>query len=131
MSRTNNAVDLHQPLPTPPAANPSASGIARAFASTDPRYNMKQYDRAGMSRGRGQAAQAGIKGAQSFSQGIADVYDSQLQSQVANANAMLQLQQGREGYAQALGGLQSQASYAEQMAALQRQGVLYGLLGEI
>jgi hypothetical protein len=43
---------------------------------------------------------------------------------------MLQLQQGQEQYAQALGGLQAQATYADQMAALQRQGILYGLLGD-
>ena len=128
---TLNRVNLQQPLPTPPSTAPSASGFARAQASADPRFNMKQYDRAGMSRGRGQAAKAGIDAAQKFSQGIADVYDNQLKQQASNADAMLQLQQGQEQYAQALGGLQSQATYADQMAALQRQGILYGLLGDV
>lgn len=128
---TNNQVNLWQGLPTPPSTAPSASSTARAYASADPRFNLKQYDRAGMSRGRGQAAMAGISAAQNFSQGIADVYDNQLKQQTANADAMLQLQQGREGYAQALGGLQAQANYADQMAALQRQGILYGLLGDL
>jgi hypothetical protein len=105
--------------------------MARAYASADPRFNMKKYDRAGVSRGRGQSAQAGIAAAENFSQGIADVYDNQLKQQAANADAMLQLQQGQEQYAQALGGLQSQAAYADQMAALQRQGILYGLLGDV
>jgi len=84
-----------------------------------------------VSRGRGQKAQAGIAAAQNFSEGIAAVYDDQLQRQSQNANAMLGLQQGQERYAQALGGLQSQAAYADQMAALQRQGILYGLLGDV
>lgn len=128
---TSNLVNLRQPLPFAPAATPNASGIARAFASTDPRFNQKKFDRAGVSRGRGSAAQAGIAGAESFAQGIADVYDNQLKQQASNADAMLQLQQGQEAYAQALGGLQSQATYADQMSALQRQGILYGLLGEI
>lgn len=128
---TSNRVNLQQPLPTPPSMAPSASGMARAYASADPRFNMKQYDRAGISRGRGQTAKAGIDAAQGFSQGIADVYDNQLKQQAANADAMLQLQQGQEQYSQALGGLQSQATYADQMAALQRQGILYGLLGDV
>ena len=128
---TSNQVFIQQPLPSPPPATPNASGMARAYASADPRFNMKKYDRAGVSRGRGQAAQAGINAAQNFSQGIADVYDNQLRQQTVNADTMLQLQQGREGYAQALGGLQSQATYADQMAALQRQGILYGLLGDL
>ncbi len=128
---TFNSVNLRQPLPTPPSTAPSASGFARAQASADPRYNIKKRDRAGLSRGRGQAATAGIDAAQEFSQGIADVYDNQLKQQASNADAMLQLQQGQEQYAQALGGLQSQATYADQMAALQRQGILYGLLGDV
>ena len=128
---TLNRVNVQQPLPTPPSTAPSASGMARAYASADPRFNMKPYDRAGMSRGRGQAAKAGIDAAQGFSQSIADVYDNQLKQQASNADAMLQLQQGQEQYAQALGGLQSQATYADQMAALQRQGILYGLLGDV
>lgn len=131
MNRTTNTVNLHRPLPTPPAATPSASGIARAVASADPRFNMKQRDRAGVSRGRGSAAQAGIGAAQNFAQGIASVYDDQLRQQAANADSMLQLQRGQEEYGQALGGLQSQATYADQMAALQRQGLLYGLLGDV
>ena len=130
MNRTENKVTLHQPLPTPPAARPSASGMARAYASADPRFNMKQRDRAGVSRGRGSAAQAGIGAAQNFAQGIASVYDDQLKQQAANAESMLQLQRGQEEYGQALGGLQSQSTYADQMAALQRQGLLYGLLGD-
>lgn len=131
MNRTTNIVNLQQPLPKPPPAAPSASGMARAYASADPRFNMKQRDRAGVSRGRGAGAQAGIDAAQNFSQGIARVYDDQLKQQSANADSMLQLQRGQEEYGQALGGLQSQATYADQMAALQRQGLLYGLLGDL
>lgn len=127
---TNNRVNLRQPLPTPPVARPSASGMARAAASADPRYNMKGLDRAGVSRGRGTAAQAGIGAAQQFASGIAEVYDDQLRQQSSNADAMLQLQRGQEEYGQALGALQAQATYADQMAALQRQGLLYGLIGD-
>lgn len=131
MPRTTNNVMVQQPMPQAPANTPSASALARAAAASDPRFNMKEYDRAGVSRGRGTAAQAGIKAAQGFSQGVADAYDNHLRQQAANADAMLQLQRGQEEYGQALGGLQSQATYAEQMAALQRQGLLYGLIGDV
>lgn len=91
---------------------------------------MKKLDRAGVSRGRGHAAQAGISAAQSFASGVADVYDDHLRQQAANAGAMLDLQRGQEEYGQALGALQAQATYGDQMAALQRQGLLYGLIGD-
>jgi hypothetical protein len=128
---TNNQVRIDSPLPRPPAANPSAAGIARAKAMADPRMNMKPLDRAGVSRGRGQKAQAGIAAAQNYQQGMASVYDDHLQQQSANANAMLGLDIGQEQYGQALGALNSQAAYAQQMANLQRQGALIGLLGDI
>lgn len=76
-------------------------------------------------------AQAGISAAQNFSQGIAEVYNDQLKRQASNADAMLQMQRGQEEYGQALADLQSQDTYAEQMARLQRQGILYGLLGDL
>jgi hypothetical protein len=126
-----NQVTAHQPLPTPPAANPSASGMARAVAMADPRQNMKPYDRAGMSRGRGQMHQAGIQAAQNYQQGMSQVFDDALQRQAANASAMQGLQIGQEQYGQALGALQAQAVYSQQMANLQRQGALIGLLGDM
>jgi len=124
-----NRVNLHGQPPTPPPADPSAGGMARAVASADPRFNMKPMDRAGVSRGRGQMHQAGISAAQNYQQGMSDVFSQQLQQQSQNANAMLGLDMGQEQYGQALGALNSQAAYAQQMANLQRQGVLLGLLG--
>lgn len=103
--------------------------MARATASADPRFNMKQYDRAGVSRGRGQMHQAGISAAQNYQQGMSDVFSQQLQQQSQNANAMLGLDVGQEQFGQALGALNSQAAYSQQMANLQRQGALLGLLG--
>lgn len=125
---TNN-VNLRRALPVPPPATPSASGMARATASADPRFHMKQYDRAGVSRGKGQMHQAGISAAQNYQAGMQDVFNDQLQQQGQNASAMLGLDMGEEQYGQALGALNSQAAYAQQMANLQRQGALMGLLG--
>lgn len=102
---------------------------AQAVATGDPRYQMKSLDRPGMSRGAGQMAQAGINASQDVADGIARAYSNQLQSQVGNANLDLGSAQRAEGFGQALQGLQSQANYANQMAALQRQNALMGLIG--
>ena len=104
---------------------------AQALAMGDPRYQMKELDRGGLSRGGAQMNQAGINASQAVSDGIAAAYANQLQNQQYNANLGLQNQATSEQYGQALGALQSQANYANQMAALQRQGALYGLIGNL
>jgi len=107
------------------------SDQAQALAMGDPRYQMKELDRGGLSRGGAQMNQAGINASQAVSDGIAAAYANQLQNQQYNANLGLQNQATSEQYGQALGALQSQANYANQMAALQRQGALYGLIGNL
>ena len=106
------------------------NAMAQAMASGDPRYQMKNYDRAGFSRGGAQANQAGIKAAQDMAAGMADAYRQSVDDGQYNAMAGLNSQVGQEQFGQALGGLQQQQAYANQMAALQRQGLLYGLLGD-
>jgi hypothetical protein len=80
-----------------------------------------------MSRGAGQANQAGIKSSQALADGIAQAYGNQLANQSYNADPS----NSAEMFGQALGGLQQQANYSNQMAALQRQGALYGLIGNL
>lgn len=128
-----NAVQLNQ---TPPAGIPSQginaalnNRLAVAMAMGDPRMAVKQYDRAGISRGGAQWNQAGIDAAQRLADGVADAYSNQIQNQAYNAGLQLQGQQAQEQTAQALGGLQQQRSYAQQMAALQRQQTMLGLAG--
>ena len=104
---------------------------AKALSMGDPRYQMKELDRGGMSRGGAQMNQAGINASQAVSDGIAAAYSNQLQNQQYNANLGLQNQANSEQYGQALGALQAQANYANQMAALQRQGALFGLIGNL
>lgn len=103
--------------------------MAQALAAGDPRYQMKSYDRAGLSRGGAQANQAGIKGAQEMADGMAAAHRGQIDDQQYNAMTDLQSQVSREQFGQALGGLQQQNAYADQMARLQQMGVLMGLLG--
>lgn len=104
--------------------------MANALAAGDPRYNMKRYDRAGFSRGGAQANQAGIQGAQEMADGIAAAYRQAIADQQYNAMAGLESQASQERFAQALGGIQQQSAYAQQMANLQRQGLLMGLLND-
>jgi uncharacterized protein YbjQ (UPF0145 family) len=127
-----NNVTLNQPSPFTTVPMPSAqfsNEMAAALASGDPRYQAKQLDRAGFSRGGAQFNQAGIQGAQDLANGIASAYQNAMQQANTDAMNALQRQTGQEQYAQALGGLQQQNAYANQMAQLQRQQALLGLLG--
>lgn len=128
-----NNVNLRtQPTQYPPATL-SANRQATAIASGDPRYQMKKLDRAGLSRGGAQKNQAGIAGAQEMAAGIADAYGQQLQDSQYTGSAQMKQDVSRENQALALGALQQQQTYANQMAALQRQGaamnMFSGLLG--
>lgn len=109
------------------------SQLANAYASGDPRFTVKQYDRPGMSRGAAQWNQAGIDSASNLVKGVADAYSQNIQNNAYNANVALQGQQGQEQFAQALGALQQQDAYAQRLAALQQQqaamGMYTGLLG--
>lgn len=95
--------------------------LANAYAAGDPRYQMKQLDRPGFSRGGAQMNQAGINAAQDIAAGVADAYSQNMQNQTYNADLLLRSKQSQESNAQALGALQQQQAYANQMAQLQRQ----------
>lgn len=127
----NAQVNLQRPNPFLPKARVSPSAVAKAQASADPRFNAKQMDRPGLSRGRGTYSQAGIAAANNLASGLADAYGQQLQDASAYADAGLRMGRGQEEYAQALAGLMSQATNSAQMDALQRQGLLFGLMGDL
>lgn len=128
-----NAVNVARAVPAgiPGATQRGAlnNNLAWAYASGDPRAAAKKYDRPGLSRGGAQWNQAGIDSAQQLASGIADAYSQDIQNRIFNSQTNLQGNQGREQFAQALGALQQQNDYANQMAGLQRQGSVYGLLG--
>ena len=85
-----NQVNINQPYPqgfTPKQMGAQFNNdYANAIASGDSRYQMKQLDRPGMSRGAAQMNQAGIKASQDVADGIGQAYGNQLQSQQSNAN---------------------------------------------
>lgn len=120
-----NFVKTTQPLPQGLSDRQKSAQfnnqIATALSMGDPRFAVKQYDRAGMSRGGTQWNQAGIDAAQNLSEGVGKAYDSALGNSQYDSGVQLQGQQAQEQYSQALGGLQQQRAYANQLAALQRQ----------
>lgn len=125
-----NQVQLYQPPypPYPGVPSPPRSGIAMAHAAGDFRHNMKQFDRAGMSRGAGQTQQAGIQASKQVADGIAEAYGQQAADAAAYGNQALAAEQGQEQFSQALGALQQQSAYANAMAQLQQINALRGLM---
>lgn len=117
-------------MPPAPKAGLSSHAVANAYAAADPRHNVKEFDRPGMSRGKGAYSQAGIRAGQGFVQGISDAYSQQMQNANTLAEQELENRFNQEQYATALGGLAAQADYAQQMQQLQQMGALYGLIGQ-
>lgn len=112
------------------------AGIAGAQSAGDLRYQQKKLDRRGLSRGRAQAAQAGITGASEMADALAGAYNQQMQNSIYNAQAKLDADAMREQYGQQLWNMQSNAAYGNAMSALDRQqammnfgsGILRGLM---
>ena len=94
---------------------------ASAIAMGDPRLQVKQMDRGGMSRGAGQMSNAGMQGAQKMADGIAQAYSTKQQAQDYNNAYTLQNQQADASQQQSLQALLLQHQYNNQMAAQQRQ----------
>lgn len=97
------------------------NALAAAQASADQRFNAKEYDRPGVSRGLGTGSQAGIKAAQSLADGVADAYQIPMQDAARDAGTDLAFQQQREQLGLGASGLAMQADYANALAALERQ----------
>jgi hypothetical protein len=120
-----NSITVNQPKPkgfTPQTTQAVFNNnYANAMAAGDPRFNVKQYDRGGISRGGTQWGQAGIDGSQKLADGIANAYAQKASDATANAGAQLQGDQSQAAYAQQLAGMQQQQQNNNAMMALQRQ----------
>ena len=135
----NYQINVPQAIGLTPAQQRAGfnTAMADAHASADPRFNMKPLDRVGMSRGKGQAMQAGIASARNLADGVARAYGQQAQDAVANAGVELGNQRAEEGFGLNVSGIDAQNRYAAALDALQRQqmqqaftqNILGGLLG--
>lgn len=94
---------------------------ANAIAMGDPRLQMKQMDRGGMSRGAGQMSNAGMQGAKKIADGIAQAYSTKQQARDYNNSYAMQNQQADDSQQQSIQALLLQQQYNNQMAAQQRQ----------
>jgi hypothetical protein len=94
---------------------------ASAVAMGDPRMQMKQMDRGGISRGAGQASNAGMQGARQMADGIAQAYSNRQQAQDYNNAFTMQNQQSDATQQLALQGLLQQQQYNNLLSAQQRQ----------
>jgi hypothetical protein len=94
---------------------------ANAIALGDPRLQMKQMDRGGISRGAGQMSAAGMQGAQKMADGIAQAYSTKQQVEDYNNAYAMQNQQSDATQQLALQGLIQQQQYNNKAAAQQRQ----------
>lgn len=110
-----------------------SNSLAQAYATGAPLEKMKEYDRPGLSRGRGQMNQAGIDSARAIADGVRNAYAQDDAFRTAQATSQLNQNAQQEQYAQQLSALQQQDLYSRQMAALnarqQRLNFATGLLG--
>lgn len=98
---------------------------AMAHASADPRATVKQFDRAGLSRGRGQYSQAAAIGAQNYAQGMAQAERARMSDAYAGAGLNLEHQGRQQDFGMALAGLQQQAAISQQNRAMDFSGNVF------
>lgn len=113
--------------------------MAKAHAGADMRFNMKPFDKPGMSRGGGQQYMAGIGSAQNFANAVAQAYANQMESAASKADRALSDVSAQENFGLGVAGIDQQNTYANALNALQRQqairantqSALGGLLGNL
>lgn len=129
-----NSVKLHtQPNPyqfsqqqTAAAQNNAQAG---AFQAADPHFSAKQYQRAGISSGKGQQYLGAAQGAQAYAAGMAGAQQAGMQDAYSNANLRLQDETQRNQFGMALANLQEQNAQANYMNQLQSQQQALGFMG--
>jgi hypothetical protein len=135
-AQTNN-VALTPKTPKPPGITESQTGAAYNFqraqadAVADPRLNLKAYDKAGFSRGKGQQGYAASGSANAYADQMSQAQQIPLQDAAANANLGLQYSASQDQMGLALARLQEQAAQQQAMAALQKQSNALGFAGNL
>lgn len=131
----NNAMLHSQPNPytlSPQQTNASYNfNRAQAVQKADPRFNAKQYQRAGMSSSKGTAASGAADAANAYASGMATAEAGRMQDAYSNANLQLADQVERDRYSNALLGLQEQRNQANWMNDMQSMQSAYGFMGDV
>lgn len=130
-----NQVSLNTKTPKPLGFDPQQTNAAYKFqraqadAVADPRLNMKGFDKAGFSRGKGQQGYAAAGAANAYADQMAQAQNIPLQDASVNANLGLQQAASQDQMGLALARLQEQANQQQAMANLQRQANASGFAG--
>lgn len=130
-----NSVDMNPKPPKPLGfTDQQTNGAynfqrAQADAVADPRLNMKAFDRAGFSRGKGQQGYAAAGAANAYADQMSQAQQIPLMDSSVNANMGLQYAASRDQQGLALARLQEQAAQQQAMANLQRQANASGFAG--
>jgi hypothetical protein len=104
---------------------------AQALQSGDTRYQMKNLDRAGLSRGRGQQAIAEQRAAAELAGGLSAAYQQLIDDDTYGANMRLQGAAAQEQAGRALAALQQQQSLDERQSQLRRQQSMMNFAGSL
>jgi hypothetical protein len=101
------------------ASDSISNTLARGQMEADPRAQMKQFTKAGVSNGRAQQSAAAVGGASAMADARQQAAQTQLQADTTNAKQRLDFQYGSEMEAQKLSMIQqalSQSDWSVQMA---------------
>jgi hypothetical protein len=102
---------------------------AQAQAVADPRMNMKAYDKAGLSRGKGQQQYAASAAANAYANAASAAESAPLQDAASSANLGLQYAASQDQMGLQLAQLQEQMRQQQALAALQQQANGMGFVG--
>ncbi len=94
-------------------SNSISNTLAKGYQAASPRSAMKQMDRAGFSRGKGQQYRAAMASAQSLGDARMSAAGQQLEADTANAQMRTDFESGREMEAQRLARIQDEMANAE------------------
>lgn len=95
--------------------------LARGQQAGDQRYQVKQMDRAGMSRGKGQQSAAQIQSAKEMASAANQAAETRSQDQLTNEKMRADYEKAREQEALAIAGAQFGMNFAGMQAQLAQQ----------
>lgn len=102
--------------------------LARGQQAADQRYQVKQMDRAGMSRGKGQQSAAQIQSAKEMTSAANQAAETRAQDQMTNEKMRADYEKAREQEALAIAGAQFGMNFAGMQAQLAQQRAAAGLM---
>lgn len=102
--------------------------LARGQQAGDERYQIKQMDRAGMSRGKGQKTAAQIQSAKEMGAAANEAAETRAGDQLNNAKMRADYEKARESEALAIAGAQFGINFAGMQAQLAQQAQAANLM---